>query len=139
MEEDIRYFSYSGCDIGILLLVLLLIVLFLTLVSVLIYQIVIRILGRKIEREPVVGKVVDKEYRRSYTTMVHDSAIKSMTSVYHPEEYNVTVQYGNIFKTFNKAKLFRQYEKGDDIPLILVQRLNKKGKKIGKPKLELQK
>jgi len=45
--------------------------------------------------------------------------------VYHDEEYNVCVEYDGVTKVFNSKRMFDQYERGDSISLILVEKLGK--------------
>lgn len=51
-----------------------------------------------------------------------------------PESYNIHVNYKDIVETFyfDNDDIFYQYEKGDEIKLTLIKRLNKNNKVIKK-------
>ena len=105
-------------------------------IYLLIDAISIKIRTKKVKRRRVIGTVTDKSHKKAYSSIEYNVALKMPMSTSHPAEYNVSVEYNGISKTFDNKKVFKKYKKNDAIPLILVQNLDK-NKKIIKQKLEL--
>lgn len=105
-------------------------------ICILIYQILLKIRTKEIKRIPVIGTVTGKKHIKEHTSVEYNVALKMPMSHYHSAEYNVYVEYNGIPETFNSKKLFKKYKKNDDIPLILIQNLDK-NKKVIRQKLEL--
>lgn len=78
---------------------------------------------KETNRYIVQGTITKKEYESSYTTYTYTG--KVLIPIYHAEEYNVFIRYKNITKICDNESLFEQYDKGDKISLILVQKLDK--------------
>lgn len=116
---------------GVILIVLLLVVDLSIIYGIwsLFCRISIWIRTGEIKRYPVTGKVTDKEYEED-TGYVYNTILNCMMLSYSSEEYNISVEYKEIEEIFDDEDLFNQYEEGDSISLILVQKLNKKGEII---------
>lgn len=89
-------------------------------------SIIIRI--KNINYHPVIGIVTEKKHKNAYTTCTYTGKI--MVPMYHPEEHNIYVQYAEVKEVFDNEDLFNQYEKEDNISLILVEKLDKNNKVI---------
>lgn len=102
----------------------------------LIYEIQIMIRTKKVRRIPVIGIVKTKKHKKAYTTCEYNVVFEMPMPKFHTEKYNVEVEGEGVTETFNSKKLFKEYEKNDAIPLVIVQNLDKNNKII-KQKLEL--
>lgn len=114
--------------ISILAVVLIVDILIIFGIYTLIRRISIIIRTKETKYNPVIGKITGKEHKDAHTTYTYTGKI--MVPMYHPEEYNVYVQYAEVEEGFDNEDLFNQYEKGDNISLILVERLDKNNKII---------
>ena len=76
-------------------------------------------------RYNVQGTIYNKEY--NYYYIPRYMLCGKVPFYYHDkhEEYNVFIKYKNVTKKYNNKSLFEQYDKGDKISLILVQKLDK--------------
>lgn len=78
---------------------------------------------KEVKRYNVTGTIESKDYQSSYISSVYTG--KMLLPVYHDEEYNVCVEYDGVTEVFNSKRMFDQYERGDSISLILVEKLGK--------------
>lgn len=76
-------------------------------------------------RYNVQGTIYNKKYNYYYIT--NYMLYGKVPFYYHDkhEEYNVFIKYKNVTKKYNNKSLFEQYDEGDKISLILVQKLDK--------------
>lgn len=89
----------------------------------LVRRISIMLKTKEIKRYNVTGIIKSKDYQSSYISSVYTG--KMLLPVYHDEEYNVCVEYDGVTKVFDSERMFDQYEKGDSISLILIEKLGK--------------
>ena len=75
------------------------------------------------ENYEVNGIVTSKEYHDAYSVYAYEyiDHYFSLLPINHPNEYNVTIKYGNISATFNNEELFNSVSEGDIIPMVLVK------------------
>lgn len=100
----------------------------------LIHQVLIIIRTKEIKRYPVIGNVKSKRYVHEH--MMYQYTRRTIESIYSTERYNIQVKYEDKIKTFNNKDAFDRYRKNDDIPLILVEMVDKNEKVLDK-RLEL--
>ena len=84
----------------------------------------------KEETISVTATITDKEYKKTYTTMMHITTGKTTTLIpqIYPEKFLVTVEYQNLTETFDDEDLYNSVDCGDSIEIILYKTFNKKGK-----------
>lgn len=114
--------------LGLVILLLALYIFIIYGIYVLIRRISIMIRTKKVKYYNVVGKVVDKEYISGYTSFTMSGRV--VVPSYHPEEYNVYVQYKDVSEVFDDKKLFNRYKVNSKIPLVLIRKLDNKNKII---------
>lgn len=112
-----------ACGIVIILVVLFIDLLIIYGIYRLFRRISIILKTKEVKRYKVVGIIKSKDYQSSYISSVYTG--KMLLPVYHDEEYNVCVEFDGVTKVFNSEKMFGQYERGDSILLILVEKLGK--------------
>ena len=83
---------------------------------------------KEIRKEPVAGVVTGKLYVEEHTTYIWTKA--ATIPLVHSEEYNVSLSYNGITKVIDNKEVFAQYEDGQEIPLILKEKLSRKGRII---------
>ncbi len=91
---------------------------------------------KEITKTRVVGTVTNTEYIEEYSHLVYHASVKRSMPHHHPAEFLIYVEYNEITETFDNEQIFKQYKKGDSIPLILIENIDKNGMPI-KQKLEL--
>lgn len=101
----------------------------------LVHHIEIIIKTKEIKRDPVIGCVKDKKYIHEHTMYKH-TGTRTIVPINCIEKYHVKVKYKGLIKTFNNKDIFDRYNKNDDVPLILVKWIDKKGNVLDR-KLEL--
>ena len=111
------------CGIAMILVVLAIDLLIIYGIYRLFRRISIMLKTKEVKRYNVTGTIKSKDYQSSYISPVYTG--KMLLPVYHDEEYNVCVEFDGVTEVFNSEKMFDQYEKGDSIPLILVEKLGK--------------
>ena len=128
----LRFFLIIILGVMMLVLVLMLDVGMIAIVYLIIKAILISVLSDRTLKDPVVGFVTEKEYKEA--EFKYDIAIKNFRTF--PEKFYITVRYGDTNGIFNKKEIFEMYEVDEEIPLIFVRKLDKKGKVLEK-RLEL--
>lgn len=80
---------------------------------------------KEIKHSNVIGTVTSKKHIDSHTTFTYVG--KVLVPTFHPAEYNIYVMYDDVKEEFDNEELYDQYDKGDSIQLVLVERLDKHG------------
>ena len=91
----------------------------------LIHRLSVMFRTKETRRYNVQGNIYNKEYNYYYITRY---VLCGKVPFYYNEkhnEYNIFIRYKNVTKKCNSKYLFEQYDKGDKISLILVQKLDK--------------
>ena len=83
---------------------------------------------KEIRKEPVTGKVTGKLYVKEHTTYIWTK--NASIPLVHAEEYWVNLSYNGITKVIENKEIFAQYEEGQEIPLVLIKKLSRKGKTL---------
>ena len=78
----------------------------------------------EIKKEEIINvdaTVIDTQYQAMYTVFIPIFNGKSIIVIpqVHPAEYNVTISYEDVSKTFNDKNLFMSVKDGDTIKMEL--------------------
>lgn len=90
-------------------------------------HIIIIIRTKEIKYYNVTGKVKRKKRKYNYKTIYLG---KILIASYYEVDYNIYVESNEAKKVFNSEKMFYQYNKGDFVSIIVVERLGKNGNVI---------
>lgn len=100
------------------------------------HWLVIVIRTKEIREKIVEGVVTEKEHEKEHWNVTYNVALKIPIKTYTDEEYNVYVEYDGLEAVFDNKKLYKRTKKNKKIDLLLVERIDRRGRVI-KRTLEL--
>lgn len=137
-KDDGVGFAILWAFVGIVGILILLFLDFLVIYGIyaLFHWLVIVIRTKEIREKIVEGVVTEKEHEKEHWNMTYNVALKMPITTYTDEEYNVYVEYDGLEAVFDDKKLYKKTKKNKKIDLLLVERIDRKGRVI-KRTLEL--
>ena len=97
---------------------------FIILITIIMCMLIVGCKSVVVRENITVSATISKmQYEDSYTW--YNPALKMVQ--YFPEEYLVTISYGDISKTFDDQTLYQKVKEGDTIEIILCKEYDKNG------------
>ncbi len=137
-EDDGAGIAILIAFLGIVNILILLFLEFLVIYGIytLFHWLAIVIRTKEIREKIVEGVVTEKEHEKEHYNVTYNVVFKMPMSTYTAEEYNVYVEYDGIEEVFDNKKLYKKTKKNKKIDLLLVERIDRRGRVI-KRTLEL--